>query len=129
MSNKTQLQTNNTELSSLIEAIRGKAAGSGGAGGGSIETCEVTFINNSDEGLDCYGFWATGSGGWGTYQAYVMDGSTSTATTAKNAFIIIPSSNVKASSSDEPVDIDKYAISNQSVVMVCSNSSVTITIS
>ena len=41
MSNKTQLQTNNTELSSLIEAIRDKAAGSGSSGGGSIETCVV----------------------------------------------------------------------------------------
>lgn len=29
MSNKTQLQTNNTTLTSLIETLRGKAAGGG----------------------------------------------------------------------------------------------------
>ena len=39
MSNKTQLQTNNTTLSSLIETLRGKAAG---GGGGSVETCSVS---------------------------------------------------------------------------------------
>jgi hypothetical protein len=40
MSNKTQLQTNNTKYASLIETLRGKAAGSSGA---SIETCTLTI--------------------------------------------------------------------------------------
>ena len=48
MSNKTQLQTNNTELSQLITTLQGKATGSGG--GGSVETCTVTIsaYNGSD---------------------------------------------------------------------------------
>lgn len=37
MSNKTQLQTNNTNLSNLIETLRGKASG------GSVETCTLTI--------------------------------------------------------------------------------------
>lgn len=45
MSNKTQLQTNNTKLTSLIETLQGKAAG--GGGGGSIETCTVTLDTSS----------------------------------------------------------------------------------
>ena len=36
MSNKTQLQTNNTKLAALIETLNGKAAG-----GASVETCSV----------------------------------------------------------------------------------------
>jgi hypothetical protein len=43
MSNKTQLQTNNTKYASLIETLRGKAAG--GSGGGinndTIDICTV----------------------------------------------------------------------------------------
>ena len=45
MSNKTQLQTNNTKLASLIETLQGKAAG-GGSGAASLETCTVTFVND-----------------------------------------------------------------------------------
>ncbi len=41
MSNKTQLQTNNTKLDSLIELLKGKAVG-GGSGGG-VETVEITI--------------------------------------------------------------------------------------
>lgn len=41
MSNKTQLQTNNTALASLIQTLQGKAAGGGGSGG--TETCELTI--------------------------------------------------------------------------------------
>ena len=36
---KTQLQTNNTRLSSLIQELQGKAAG-----GGSVETCNLRLI-------------------------------------------------------------------------------------
>lgn len=57
MSNKTQLQTNNTELSSLIETIRGKVAGSGGSGSGaSIETCTLSldvFTDSAASGYFC----------------------------------------------------------------------------
>lgn len=37
---KTQLQTNNTRLTSLITELQGKAAGS--SGGASVETCTLT---------------------------------------------------------------------------------------
>lgn len=43
---KAQLQTNNTQYASLIEALIGKA------GGASVETCTVTVENNSDD--SCY---------------------------------------------------------------------------
>lgn len=45
MSNKTQLQTNNTKLDSLIETLRGKAAG--GSGGSGVDTCTVEISFNS----------------------------------------------------------------------------------
>lgn len=47
MSNKTQLQTNNTRLTSLITELQGKAAG--GGSGGSVETCTVE--------LEIAGYW------------------------------------------------------------------------
>jgi hypothetical protein len=55
MSNKTQLQTNNTNLDALISRVNAAKdtaaslpeAGSGGSGGGSIETCTITFDNIS----------------------------------------------------------------------------------
>ena len=45
LTSKQQLQINNTELSSLIELLRGKAAGSGS--GGSVETCTIEIANNT----------------------------------------------------------------------------------
>lgn len=45
ITSKQQLQINNTELSSLIELLRGKAAGSGS--GGSVETCTIEIANNT----------------------------------------------------------------------------------
>lgn len=53
MSNKTQLQANNTQLASLIQTLQGKAAGGGGSGGG-VETCTVKLIIRS--GWNQYGF-------------------------------------------------------------------------
>lgn len=50
MSNKTQLQTNNTkldELTSLAATMKDKAAALPDAGGGSVETCTFKCINNS----------------------------------------------------------------------------------
>ena len=49
MSNKTQLQTNNTQLASLIQTLQGKAAG----GGASVETCSIRLICNTS---DIYGY-------------------------------------------------------------------------
>lgn len=40
MSNKTQLQANNTQLASLIQTLQGKATG----GGGSVEACTVEIL-------------------------------------------------------------------------------------
>ena len=43
MSNKTQLQTNNTTLASLIQTLQGKAAGSGSSGGVNVGTCTINI--------------------------------------------------------------------------------------
>lgn len=53
MSNKTQLQTNNTKYASLIESLRGKALPGGGSSGdgANIETCTVTIIPSPDESM------------------------------------------------------------------------------
>lgn len=48
MSNKTQLQTNNTQLASLISTLQGKAAGGGGA---AVETCSVRVY--ATDGATC----------------------------------------------------------------------------
>lgn len=51
MSNKTQLQANNTQLAALIETLQGKAAG-GGSGGASVETCTVKISLDADARMD-----------------------------------------------------------------------------
>ena len=53
---KTQLQSNNARLASLIEELRGKAAG--GGGGGTVETCTIRIVCNTS---DIFGY---------TYLAY-----------------------------------------------------------
>ena len=57
MSNKTQLQTNNTQLASLIQTLQGKAAGGGGGG---VETCTVT-VNASNRGAIAYTKYSEGN--------------------------------------------------------------------
>ena len=62
MSNKTQLQTNNTNLDALIarvNAAKNTAAslpevGSGGSSGGGLETVIVTFGSTPDPGSTVY---------------------------------------------------------------------------
>ena len=44
MSNKTQLQTNNAQLASLIQTLQGKATGSGTS---SIDTCTISITCSS----------------------------------------------------------------------------------
>jgi hypothetical protein len=57
MSNKTQLQTNNTQLASLIQTLQDKAAG--GSGGGSVETCTININVQSGGSAQKY-FASTG---------------------------------------------------------------------
>lgn len=45
---KTQLQANNTKLASLIETLKGKAAGSGGGSGGESVAIEGVFSYTSE---------------------------------------------------------------------------------
>ena len=54
MSNKSQLQANNTQLSSLIQTLQGKAAGGGSGSGGSVETCTGTIKNDAAVGFTAY---------------------------------------------------------------------------
>ena len=57
MSNKTQLQTNNTALASLTDrvlAAKDTAAALPDAGGGSVETCTVTHDGPTAPGLVVY---------------------------------------------------------------------------
>lgn len=61
---KTQLQTNNAKLESLITELQGKAAG--GSGGGNVETCMVTvsgaykvFYTTYADGAYGYGIGTT----------------------------------------------------------------------
>ena len=55
MSNKTQLQTNNTKYAALIETLRSKAVGGGNA---SVQTTSVTIDNenviSNGYGVDVY---------------------------------------------------------------------------
>lgn len=89
MSNKTQLQTNNTELSSLIETIRGKVAGSGGSGGGSIETCVVTieqdFVGPPAPGSELPSFYYTD----GSMSLKFIETDSGAFTVAKNTIVAI----------------------------------------
>ena len=57
MSNKTQLQANNTQLASLIQTLQGKAVG-GGGGGASVETCTVKLGDSSYASMRpyCYSY-------------------------------------------------------------------------
>ena len=50
MSNKTQLQTNNTQLASLIQELQSKATGGSGA---AVETSSIRLICNTP---DVYGY-------------------------------------------------------------------------
>lgn len=53
MSNKQQLQLNNEEVASLIEILRGKAAG--GSGGGDLEVVTIiSHIHSEPEMEICY---------------------------------------------------------------------------
>ena len=46
MSNKTRLQTNNTNLQALITKANTLPDAGGGSSGGSVETCTVKILNN-----------------------------------------------------------------------------------
>lgn len=77
MSNKTQLQTNNTDLDALIARVNAAKdtasslpdAGSGGSGGGSVETCTVTIQAN----YRTYVFLTVYSNGYITVESVPVD--------------------------------------------------------
>lgn len=72
MSNKTQLQTNNTKLDSLIQTLQGKAAG---GSGGNIETCRVVIKSVASDLDDPVNAPNTGSSFPQTSIALYEDGS------------------------------------------------------
>lgn len=87
MSNKTQLQTNNTKLNSLIETLRGKAAG---GSGGSVETANVTISVNKWDPWSYVNITATEvrDGETFSYAGPVMQGETLELSVVKNSVII-----------------------------------------
>lgn len=46
MSNKTRLQTNNTNLQALIDKANALPEAGGGSGGGSLDTCTLRVLNS-----------------------------------------------------------------------------------
>ena len=62
MSNKTRLQTNNTNLQALIDKANALPEAGSGTGGGSVETCTVTIDN---EIYYC---------SWGLFYSCLIDG-------------------------------------------------------
>lgn len=75
---KTQLQTNNEKLTALITELEGKAAG-----GGSVETCTVSFTDNTRENLDKTATYMGPDGG------VTMSWDGSTITVNKDTLIVI----------------------------------------
>lgn len=77
MSNKTQLQTNNTALDALItrvnaaKDIAASLPDAGGSGGGDVETCTVQFGTSSYASLNVY---ATILDDDGNITAYTIEG-------------------------------------------------------
>lgn len=69
MSNKTQLQTNNTALDGYIARINTAKevaaglpdAGGGSGGGGSVETCTLTIFGDAPVGLESKLWYTDGS--------------------------------------------------------------------
>lgn len=60
MSNKTQLQTNNTNLASYTDRVNAlidmanSLPEAGGSGGGAVETCTVTFLETEGQEIRVY---------------------------------------------------------------------------
>ena len=136
MSNKTQLQTNNTNLDALITRVNAAKetaaslpdAGSGGSGGGSVETCTVTMVNNTDDTLDILGMWYDGSSIL-SYQTPVYDGDTTTKMAIKHSAIVIPTNFSSISVSASYIGpYSLYESINAAYVEIKDNDDITITI-
>ena len=59
MSNKTRLQTNNTNLQSLIDKANALPEAGSGGGSASVDTCRVTIISNGVGGALFNSFYYT----------------------------------------------------------------------
>lgn len=92
MSNKTRLQTNNTNLQALIDKANALPDAEG-SGGGSIETCEVILSNESPvDGTSLIVYYVDGNQTLQqeTFPATMMDDK-KTITVQKNSIMITPS--------------------------------------
>ena len=96
MSNKFQLQTNNTNLDALItrvNAAKDTAASlpeAGGGSGGAIETCTLEILANAPVGSSTL-YWVDGSGSMCSQNFSGMDIMMGiTITCVKNSFVYIP---------------------------------------
>ena len=110
MSNKSRLQTNNTNLQALINKANNLPdAGSGGSDGGSVETCAVTILLDSPlavENPSCTVYYTNGSN---TVQNYILDnpifGSSFTIEIAKNTIIYSPDMSLAYREGQQPEEI------------------------
>lgn len=109
MSNKTQLQANNTQLASLIQTLQGKATGGGGA---SVETCTVT-VNAVGGYVTTYLFTTYENGQWGAACNWFMDDTTVTIenVSCNTAFCI--ATNLAGASARITGDVERQGASGQ----------------
>lgn len=103
MSNKTQLQTNNTALDGYIarinaakEVVAGLPEAGGSEGGGSVETVNVTLVNtNMDDDYYICGVWVD-NGYISSYGTDVYCDDSKIKTAVKNSYIPINSGILKS---------------------------------
>lgn len=128
MSNKSRLQTNNTNLQALIDKANALPDAGGGSGGGSVETCAVGFVNSSETTCSVYGTYYE-NGAFSSYPISISTMSSRDMEVIKNSFIVISSN---ASAVDviniNPILTDKTTISGASIVAVENYESIRINI-
>jgi hypothetical protein len=90
MSNKTRLQTNNTNLQALIDKAN-SLPDAGSSGGGSVETCTVTLIGEAPI-IGAEKFWYTDETLNIRYVSLPDFNETTTLTVVKNSIVFIYSS-------------------------------------
>lgn len=103
---KTQLQTNNTRLASMINELKGKAAGSGPSGGESAETCTVTVSVMGDSPMLPTTMWYVDSDGQPAQVTEANDGIDDDYTVLKGSLLVFD------------IEADSYTTANGNVTIL-----------